>query len=393
MLLLCGDVEDHALGEPRLPLLIQDHDGLVVAPDPASVAVAEPVLDLVRRAVLDVPTSSLGHTVVVVGMQAALPVLGMLLPLLGRVAVDLRDLWGHVDRLGQGVRRVDVCGRGDRLDQAAVPSLGLGEAVGGAFPSDGAAQRVRGDAERVDLGGLPIPLSRVIEPDEPPPLAVDGDRRHDAGADSSGLEATPLRLGIAADRPVDHLARREQFLPAREPAVRIAEGRVVLAVVDASARGISPLVRDGHHARTVVRTPVAEHEGPAGVACGTESGEHLVDALGPYGRAEEPLCGEPGRLEDPVASGQRLLRQPALRDVRQHALPRGDPSRSLHEERVVVDPDHAPVGPDDPVVDIEGVSRRVRALGFVEYPLAVVGVQHRMPRGRARSSAVRASTR
>ena len=150
-------------------------------------------------------------------------------------------------------------------------------------------------------------------------------------------------------------------------------------MVEASAGGVAPLVREGHHARTVLRTPVAEHEGPAGVACGTESGEHLVDALGPYGRPEEPFCGEPGRLEDPVASGQRLLRQPALRDVRQHALPRRDPSRSLHEDRVIVDPDHAPVGPDDPVVDIEGVSGRIGALGFHQYPLAVVGVQHGCP--------------
>jgi hypothetical protein len=94
-----GDVEDDPLGHPRDAVLVPDDHALIVDPHPMTVAMAEPILRLVRDTLGVQPLRRGHHRVVVVRVEALFPEPRLGLPFLRRVAVDLLDLRTHVDGL------------------------------------------------------------------------------------------------------------------------------------------------------------------------------------------------------------------------------------------------------------------------------------------------------
>ena len=95
-LLLLGDVRHHPV--PALDAgLIEDQQRVVAHPDDVPVAVQQPVLGRPdRRFTDDDPALLLDYVGAIVGVQAVGPQLGIVAPLLGRVAEDRLDLGADV---------------------------------------------------------------------------------------------------------------------------------------------------------------------------------------------------------------------------------------------------------------------------------------------------------
>ncbi len=122
-LLLLSDVGHHAV--PALNAGLIEHQQRVVAhPDDVPVTVQQPVLGRSgRRLTVDDPRLLLNHLGAILGVQAARPQLGIVAPLLGRVAEDRLDLGAHVP---PGAELAGVGGVQDRrhaVQESALVSL------------------------------------------------------------------------------------------------------------------------------------------------------------------------------------------------------------------------------------------------------------------------------
>ena len=78
--------------------------------------------------------------------------------------------------------------------------------------------------------------------------------------------------------------------------------------------------------------------------------------------------------------GQAFLRPLAFGDVEHHPLDQGWPAVGvLQHERAVLEPDHSPVGSDQPILHRERVPRLTAARVGLDRASSVLGMQHRAP--------------
>ena len=112
-----------ALADQLPALLVEQDPGLVAYPDDAAVLGKHAVLDRADRAKRRVDRR-VHHPLVVVGVQDPQEEVGPRLPLLRRVAQDLRRLRADEEGRAELVHHVLVDDQGQALDQSAVPLLG-----------------------------------------------------------------------------------------------------------------------------------------------------------------------------------------------------------------------------------------------------------------------------
>ena len=120
-----GDVEDHPLDEPGVPLLVVDGERLLQHPPDGPVLVHHPVL-VVEGEVVAVRISILVPGALdVVRVHVVAPRREVVEPHLRLDTDQIADLGTHVDRAQVLVHRIEVDHGGDVLDQRPVLRLGL----------------------------------------------------------------------------------------------------------------------------------------------------------------------------------------------------------------------------------------------------------------------------
>ena len=124
-LLARRDVEDHALDQPGVPVLVVDGVRLLQDPLDRPVLVDHAVLVVERRERLVGLLVLVPRAVDVLGVHVAAPRVVILQPDLGRDADEVADLRAHVDRRLVLVDGVEVDDRRDVLHEAAVLGLRL----------------------------------------------------------------------------------------------------------------------------------------------------------------------------------------------------------------------------------------------------------------------------
>ncbi len=291
-------------------------------------------------------------------------------PLRRRVEVhDPAALVHRDDRLERGGQD----GAGPELELLPRGLL-LATLVFGAGASDRGAERVGGRLERLDLGGRPDALGRVVvEPDEAPPFVADRDRDHDLRQDPFVLQVRAFLLGEVAGEPVELPAPGQDRAPSREPVV-VREGRD--AAADLGRARSEPLPVQAHPEATVLERDVLEHVDAAGARGRPEPFQHVGERGCPVVALEEPFGREPDRLQDQVATRERLLRVLAGRDVEQDPLPHHRFAVCIAEQlRLVAHPHDATVATDEPVLGREGLAGLVGPLRELEDAVAVLRMQ------------------
>ena len=163
--LALGDVEDHALDQPGIALLVVDRVRLLQDPADAAVLVDHPVLVVERLVrVVRVPVL-VPRPFDVLRVHVMPPGVGIAQPLFGLDAQELHDLRAHVDRVRILIDRIQVHDRRDVLHERPILRLGL-ESRGSArlhlrpVPErDDQERRVSFDAADVHLDRELVPVA------------------------------------------------------------------------------------------------------------------------------------------------------------------------------------------------------------------------------------------
>ena len=240
-----GDVEDHPLDEPGVPLLVVDGERLLQHPPDGPVLVHHPVLVVEGEVVAVRILILVPGTFDVVGMHVVAPRREVAEPHLRLDPDQIANLGTDVDRAQFLVHRIEVDHGGDVLDQRTVLGLGFEPSLATRVELGSVTERdheeplrdvqrahVRLDRDR----RMPRMATHRFDPGSLRKIQeVGGDQQLDRGSD----ELTPREPGELLDVPVgiddpavglghdEALGRRLQQRPGLDPIRQLRRRRVV----------------------------------------------------------------------------------------------------------------------------------------------------------------------
>ena len=241
------DVEDHALDQPRLTLLVLDRIRLLEHPLDRAVLVHHAVLVVQGRVLFERLLVLLPGPVEILGVDVLAPAVRVGQPLVGVDAEQRDHLRAHVDRVRVLVDRIEVDDRGDLLDERPVLRLGLEPRLASGLQLGRVAERHHDqllgalDATDVHLHRHRAAAARAAE-------GLDRDAR---------LEVEQLGRDEQLDRPAHQLVAAEARQPLH-PMVREHDATVGAA----SRRGTRASPPAATRARSSRRSGRRRHRAP-----------------------------------------------------------------------------------------------------------------------------------